>query len=104
LTKSDDAARGAAHFKVVHQPDGRFHWKLINPHGTPVVRSMETFVTEDEPAVVASVHAGGRALATEARPGLRSPASETAGVASYETRSMTAAMAWPKPMHIVASP
>jgi sulfur relay (sulfurtransferase) DsrC/TusE family protein len=48
LTKSDDAARGAAHFKVVHQPDGRFHWKLINPHGTPVVRSMETFATEDE--------------------------------------------------------
>ena len=48
LTESDSAARGIAHFKVVHQPDGRFCWQLINPHGTPAARSMDTFVTEDE--------------------------------------------------------
>jgi hypothetical protein len=36
------------HFKVVRQSDGRFHWELINPHGTPAARSMETFATEDE--------------------------------------------------------
>ena len=47
MTESDDAAV-AARFKVVRQPDGRFHWKLINPHGTPAVRSMGTFATEDE--------------------------------------------------------
>lgn len=35
-------------FKVVHQSDGRFHWELINPHGTPAARSMATFATEDE--------------------------------------------------------
>jgi len=38
------------HFKVVRQQDGRFHWELINPHGTPAARSMETFATEDEAA------------------------------------------------------
>ena len=36
------------HFKIVRQSDGRFHWELINPHGTPAARSMETFGTEDE--------------------------------------------------------
>jgi hypothetical protein len=45
---SDDAARGVAHFKVIHQADGRFHWELINPHGTSMGRSMETFDSEDE--------------------------------------------------------
>jgi hypothetical protein len=45
---SDAAAPGIAHFKVVHQSDGRFHWELINPHGTPMFRSMATFDTEDE--------------------------------------------------------
>lgn len=45
---SDDAARGVAHFKVIHRPDGRFHWELINPHGTPMGRSMSTFDTEGE--------------------------------------------------------
>jgi hypothetical protein len=45
---SDDAAKGVAHFKVIHQADGRFHWALINPHGTPMGRSQETFDTEDE--------------------------------------------------------
>jgi hypothetical protein len=48
LTESDNAARGVAHFQVVHQADGRFHWTLINPHGTPTTRSLETFATEDE--------------------------------------------------------
>lgn len=36
------------HFKVIKQDDGRFHWVLINPHGTPIVRSIGTFDTEDE--------------------------------------------------------
>jgi hypothetical protein len=45
---SDDAARGVARFKVVHQADGRFHWELINPHGSATGRSMGTFDTEDE--------------------------------------------------------
>ena len=47
LIESDDAAV-VPHFKVVHQSDGRFHWELINPHGTPAARSMGTFATEDE--------------------------------------------------------
>ena len=44
----DDAARGVAHFKIIQQADGRFHWKLVNPHGTPMGRSMATFDTEDD--------------------------------------------------------
>ena len=48
MTESDDAAVVLPHFKVVQQTDGRFHWELINPHGTPAARSMETFDTEDE--------------------------------------------------------
>jgi hypothetical protein len=47
---TDGGGRGVAHFKVVHEPDGRFHWELINPHGTPLGRSMDTFDTEDEAA------------------------------------------------------
>jgi hypothetical protein len=47
LTESNDAAVVLPHFKVV-QTDGRFHWELINPHGTPAARSMENFDTEDE--------------------------------------------------------
>lgn len=46
--ESDNAVRGVAHFQVVHQADGRFHWELINPHGTPTTRSLETFATENE--------------------------------------------------------
>jgi hypothetical protein len=46
--ESDDAARGVAHFKVISQADGRCHWELINPHGTPMGRSQGTFDTEDE--------------------------------------------------------
>jgi hypothetical protein len=49
LIESDDGTVDP-HFKVVHQRDGRFHWELINPHGTPAARSMETFATEDEAA------------------------------------------------------
>ena len=49
MIESDDSAV-RPHFKVVHQKDGRFHWELINPHGTPATRSMETFATEDEAA------------------------------------------------------
>jgi hypothetical protein len=44
----DDVARVIAHFKVIHQADGRFHWELINPHGTPMGRSTATFDTEAE--------------------------------------------------------
>jgi hypothetical protein len=46
----DDEQVVGPHFKVVRQRDGRFHWELINPHGTPAARSMETFATEDEAA------------------------------------------------------
>jgi hypothetical protein len=44
---SDDSP-AYPHFKVVRQGDGRFHWELINPHGTPAARSMASFATEDE--------------------------------------------------------
>ena len=47
-TRSDEEARGVAHFQVVVQPDGRYHWQLINPHGTPAARSSESYATEDE--------------------------------------------------------
>ena len=47
LIESDDAAI-LLRFKVVRRHDGQFHWELINPHGTPAARSMETFATEDE--------------------------------------------------------
>ena len=33
---------------MVEQPDGRYHWQLINPHGTPAARSSERYATEDE--------------------------------------------------------
>ncbi len=46
--ESDDAARGVARFMVIRQVDGRFHWELINPNGTPMGRSMGTFDSEDE--------------------------------------------------------
>ena len=48
--EDDKAARGVAHFQVVHELGGRFHWVLVNPHGTPAFRSMDTFDTEDEAA------------------------------------------------------
>jgi hypothetical protein len=49
LTESDDVPI-LLRFKVVRGHDGQFHWELINPHGTPAARSMETFATEDEAA------------------------------------------------------
>jgi hypothetical protein len=48
LTESDHAAVVLPHFKVIHRTDGRFHWELINPHGTAAARSMGTFATENE--------------------------------------------------------
>jgi hypothetical protein len=47
LIENDDLAV-RPHFKIVRQRDGRFHWELINPHGTSAARSMESFNTEDE--------------------------------------------------------
>jgi hypothetical protein len=47
VTESDDPAV-SPYFKVIQQTDGRYHWELINPHGTPAVRSMGIFPTEDE--------------------------------------------------------
>jgi hypothetical protein len=49
LIEGDEAAV-RPHFKVVAQRDGRFHWELVNPHGTSAARSMETFATEEEAA------------------------------------------------------
>ena len=57
MIKNDDLAV-RPHFKVVQQSDGRFHWELINPHGTPAARSMETFATEDEAAANAEYARG----------------------------------------------
>jgi len=56
LTKTDDAGAGLAHFQIVRQGDGRYHWQLLNPHGTPAARSMESYGTEDE-AFAAARHA-----------------------------------------------
>jgi len=47
LSESENAAVGP-YFKVVQQRDSRFHWELINPHGTPAARSMGTSASEDE--------------------------------------------------------
>jgi hypothetical protein len=55
LSQSDDAARGVAHFQVVAQSDGRFHWEVINPHGTPAFKSTETYATEDEAVAAAEL-------------------------------------------------
>lgn len=54
--RSDEAAAtseadevGVSHFRIVHETQGgRFHWELINPHGTAMGRSMETFDSADE--------------------------------------------------------
>jgi len=52
----DDPARGVTHFKIVQGHEARFHWELINPHGTPMGRAMESFDTEDE-AIANAVYA-----------------------------------------------
>jgi hypothetical protein len=54
--RSDEEAKGVAHFRVVEQLDGRYHWQLVNPHGTPAARSSETFATEAE-AIAAATQA-----------------------------------------------
>jgi hypothetical protein len=33
---------------VLEQSDGRYHWQLVNPYGTPAARSSDTYATEDE--------------------------------------------------------
>ena len=48
LLSEDYDATGSAQFKVIQQTDGRFHWELMNPHGTPTARSLDSFDTEDE--------------------------------------------------------
>jgi uncharacterized protein YegP (UPF0339 family) len=50
LAEDDDVARRLGHFHLVHQSDGRFHWELVNPRGTPTARSMEDYATEAEAA------------------------------------------------------
>ena len=67
MIESDEAAV-TPHFKVVEQSDGRFHWKLINPHGTPAARSMDTFATEDEAVANAEYAQGLISRATIERP------------------------------------
>ena len=47
MTESDDLAV-VPYFKIIRQTDGRYHWELINPYGTPAARSIGTFDTEDE--------------------------------------------------------
>ena len=47
MTESDDLAV-IPYFKIIRQTDGRYHWELINPHGTSAARSMGTFDTENE--------------------------------------------------------
>ena len=44
----DAAAIGLAHFKVVQELGGKFHWELINPNGTPMGRGVQSFDTEEE--------------------------------------------------------
>ena len=53
LTRSDEEARGVAGFQVVGQFDGRYHWELVNPHGTPAARSSDSYATEDEAVAAA---------------------------------------------------
>ena len=44
----DTAAAGVAHFQIVSESDGRYHWELINPHGTPAARSSASYASEEE--------------------------------------------------------
>lgn len=48
MVEGDNAVIGR--FKIRRDVDGRFYWEVINPHGTPAMRSMGTFDTEDEAA------------------------------------------------------
>jgi hypothetical protein len=62
--RSDEEARGVAHFRVVEQPDGRYHWQLVNPRATATARSSDSYATEGE-AVAAAEQA--RRLIGQAR-------------------------------------
>jgi uncharacterized protein YegP (UPF0339 family) len=53
LIEDDDRSAGAAHFQIIHESNGRYHWQLINPHGTPAARSMESYDTEDDAVAAA---------------------------------------------------
>jgi len=53
MADEDDAARGARRFQIVFQGDGRYHWRLFNPQGTPQARSMDSYATEDEAVAAA---------------------------------------------------
>jgi uncharacterized protein YegP (UPF0339 family) len=53
LMRSDEEARGVAHFRVVEQRDGRYHWQLVNPRGTTTARSSDSYATEDEAVAAA---------------------------------------------------
>jgi hypothetical protein len=52
-TEGNEEAMGVAHFQVVEQPDGRYHWQLVNPHGTPAARSSASYATQDETVAAA---------------------------------------------------
>jgi uncharacterized protein YegP (UPF0339 family) len=55
MPEDDDAARGVAHFQIVSESDGRYHWQLVNPHGTPTARSSESYATQDEAIAAAEL-------------------------------------------------
>ena len=52
-TEGNEEAMGVAHFQVVEQPDGRYHWQLVNPHGSPAARSSDSYATPDETVAAA---------------------------------------------------
>jgi hypothetical protein len=54
-TEGNEKAMGVAHFQVVEQPDGRYHWQLVNPRGTPAARSSDSYATPDETVAAAEL-------------------------------------------------
>src|SRR5439155_7306223 len=55
MSEGDSAAAGVAHFQIVAQRDGRYHWQIVNPHGTPTARSTESYATEAEAVAAAQL-------------------------------------------------
>jgi uncharacterized membrane protein len=53
MLDSEDATAGVGRFQIVSQKDGRYHWQLFNPQGTPAVRSLGSYATEEEAVAVA---------------------------------------------------
>ena len=53
--ESDAAAAGVAHFQIVAQADGRYHWQLVNPRGTPTARSTESYAREADAVAAAEL-------------------------------------------------